>query len=83
MNFDSMHINAFALESCGAAAQALSTPCTLTLHLPVAAQACSPGERPLGSVVKIEIDGKPVTHDETPVRPPMPILRPALLTLTF
>lgn len=77
-----MQIKAFALEAAGSAAQALSTPCTLTLHLPVAAQACSPGERPLGSVIKLEVDGKPLTKDTLP-QAPAPIARPALLTLTF
>jgi hypothetical protein len=83
MNFDQLHITAFALEASGAAARALSTPCTLTLQLPTAAQACSPGDRPLGSVVKIEIDGKPVTKDTPVLASPMPAARPALLTLTF
>ena len=83
MNIDSLPITAFALEASGAAAQAMSTPCTLTLQLPTAAQACSPGERPLGSVVKIEIDGKPVTQQEAPSRAPVTMQRPALLTLTF
>jgi hypothetical protein len=82
MNLHQMQIKAFALEAAGASAQALSTPCTLTLHLPVAAQATSPGERPLGSIVKLEVDGKPVTKDTLP-QAPAAIVRPALLTLTF
>ena len=77
-----MQIKAFALEAAGSSAQALSTPCTLTLHLPTAAQASPPGERPMGSVIKLEIDGKPVTKDTLP-QAPLPIVRPALLTLTF
>lgn len=75
------------LQTLAFASHSLASPvfgagCTLTLELPVAAQALSPGERPLGSVVKIEVDGLPVT-DDTPIRGPLPILRPALLTLTF
>lgn len=82
MNLDHYQINAFALESSGAAARALCATCTLTLELPAGAQASSPGERPLGSVVRIEIDGQPVTR-ETVARPPLPASRAALLTLTF
>ena len=83
MNLDQLQITAFALEASGAAAQAMSTPCTLTLQLPTAAQACSPGDRPLGSVIKIEIDGKPVTKDTPVLATPLTPARPALLTLTF
>lgn len=82
MDFNSLPIPAFAPDAGGATAQTIGTSCTLTLHLPTAAQACSPGERPLGSVVCIEVGGLPVTHD-APARATQPIHRPALLTLTF
>lgn len=78
-----MQIKGFALEAAGHASRALSTPCTLTLHLPVAAQSLSPAERPMGSVVKLEVDGKPVTRDTPTQAPLQPIARPALLTVTF
>jgi hypothetical protein len=84
MNLHQMQIKAFALEAAGSSAQALSTPCTLTLHLPAAAQASPPGERPMGSIIKLEIDGKPVTkHSLAQTPAPAPFVRPALLTLTF
>jgi hypothetical protein len=81
MHIHSLTNHAFAAAAL-AAANASPASCTLTLELPAAAQACSPGERPMGSVIKIEVDGKPVTSD-TPAAVPLPILRPALLTLTF
>jgi hypothetical protein len=83
MNFHSLPIPAFDNRAAAvAAAQELGTSCTLTLQLPTAAQACSPGERPLGSVVRIEVGCQPATHD-APARAAQPVHRPALLTLTF
>ncbi|MBC5763262.1 hypothetical protein [Ramlibacter albus] len=82
MDFNSLPIETFAFDAACVAAGPIGTSCTLTLHLPAAAQARSPGERPMGSVVKIEVDGKPVANDTVP-RAPLPIARPALLTLTF
>jgi hypothetical protein len=68
----------FSLPACADAALA----CTMTLELPVGAQSLCAAERPMGSVVKIEVDGKPLSED-TPPHVPLSILKPALLTLTF
>ena len=82
MNLDQLPIRAFALESCGAAAQALSVPITLTLQLPTAAQAISPGERPMGSVARIEVQADD-SADDGGLPLPGPVIKPVLLTLTF
>ena len=66
---------------CGDAVGAFGKSWTLTLELPAAAQAISPGERPMGSVVRIDV--KPENTDEQFLAPVPPKKRPPLLTLTF
>lgn len=82
MSLSPAAIRAFAPDSPGAAARALWRTCTLTLELPAGAQADAPTERPLGSVITIEVSGTTASHD-APARRPLPTHRPALLTLTF
>jgi hypothetical protein len=82
LQYGSMELETMPITAFTAGTHRPALPLTLTVHLPAAAQATCPGERPMGSIARIEVKA-PAEIQEGQAPLPRPTVKRTQLTLTF